>query len=486
VSYVCKSGCSPARGERRHNDTDSKKRQYFQKYDLAKIEDIERKPIPYDIPPHKMMNVEDDSKPWGHNWRPGRNFRKITDLFTKRNLWAVAAYLGHAKRLALTDELQGFLLFTITGAILSASKLYRHRDSGGGGSTGTYYIGNINREMAVPDLIQSKHSDIYHGLEELDGLSSDCVISTQSSQSLSAIPSNSVDYIFTDPPYSDKVQYGELNFIWEAWLGFDTQWHHEEIIVNPVRGKSEEDWAAMMKQAMAESYRVMKPGRWLSLCYHDTSEGTWELVQDIMAEVGFIVDKTATALFIDTGQKSYNQLTADKSTKRDLVLNFRKPKPLPFKVTRVFSPEDADKLPKGGDIATFVDLGRQIVRDFLTSHPGATKDRIYDELVSRLVASRSMEAHDFDALLRSVAEEVQQPVKEDLFRNKEADLWGSHVQSRWYLKESADKLDHAEQSKEEDAAKLLKNFINEYLKKNQELEGVHYSDLFEQYLTVHV
>jgi 16S rRNA G966 N2-methylase RsmD len=484
-SYICTNGCSPARGERRHNDADLKKRQYFQKYDLAKIEDIERKTLPYAVPPHKMMNVEDDTQPWGHNWRPGRNFRNITDLFTKRNLWAIAAYLDHARRLPLSDELRDFLLFTITGAILNASKLYRHRDSGGGGSTGTYYIGNINREMSMRDLIQSKQSDVYSGLRELEGLSSDVIISTQSSQNLSAIPSNSVDYIFTDPPYSDKVQYGELNFIWEAWLGFDTKWHDEEIIVNPVRGKTEEDWAAMMKQAVAECYRVLKPGRWLSLCYHDTSEGTWGLVQDIMAEVGFVVEKTDTALFIDTGQKSSNQVTADKSTKRDLVLNFRKPKPLPFKVTRVYGPEDAKNLPDGGDIATFAEFAKQIVRDFLTRRPGATKDRIYDELVNRLVSSRSMEAHDFDALLKSVAEEVQQPVKVDLFRNKEPDLLGSHVQSRWYLKETADQVDHAEQSKEDDAAKRIERFIGEYLKKKPELEGVHYSDLFEQYLPVH-
>ena len=48
----------------------------------------------------------------------------------------------------------------------------------------------------------------------------------------------------------------------------------------------------MMKRAMAECSGFSKPGRWLSLCYHDTSEGTWALVQDIMAEVGFVVDKT--------------------------------------------------------------------------------------------------------------------------------------------------------------------------------------------------
>ena len=125
-------------------------------------------------------------------------------------------------------------------------------------------------------------------------------VSTQSATMLDGIPANSVDYIFSDPPYSDNVQYGELNFVWEAWLDFDTRWHDSEIIVNHVRGKTESDWALMMKRAMAECYRVLKPGRWLSLCYHDTSEGTWGLIQDVLAEVGFIVDKNDSTLFIDT------------------------------------------------------------------------------------------------------------------------------------------------------------------------------------------
>jgi hypothetical protein len=274
------------------------------------------------------------------------------------------------------------------------------------------------------------------------------------------------------------VQYGELNFVWEAWLDFDTKWHDDEIIVNNVRGKSEAEWAAMMKGAMAECYRVLKPGRWLSLCYHDTSEGTWGLIQDILAEVGFVVDKSDSTLFIDTGTKSYNQYTADKATKRDLVLNFRKPKPGEWKVTQVFIPANVD-------IATFTQLASQVIRSFLTSHPGATKDRVYDALVSSMVRKGQMEAHDFDALLRSVAEEVQQPVKEDLFRNKQPDLFGSHIQSRWYLKETAEQVDQAEQVKEDAAANRLEQFIDDYLKKMPELEGVHYSDLFEHYLAVH-
>jgi 16S rRNA G966 N2-methylase RsmD len=480
--YLCENGCRPARSQRSHSSTDATIRTFFEKHDLARLREIDAKEIPHWFPPHKMMNVEDDSLPWGAEWRPGRNFRSVAELFTKRNLWALAA-IREAILLHAGDE-KDLLLFALNAITLNSSRMYRYRESlKGGFQQGTYYIPQDSQVINVLRAFSDKVEDLCRAADSTP-TEGNLVVSTQSACKMDAIPSNSIDYIFTDPPYSHTVQYGELNFIWEAWLGFDTRWHDEEIIVNDNRGRSEADWASMMKQAMAECYRVLKPGRWLTLCFH-AEESAWELVQDFMAEAGFVVDKTDSALFIDTGQKSYNQLTADKSRLRDLVLNFRKPKALPYTITKVCGPEDTEKFPKSGDIATFGDMARQIVRDFLTRHPGATKDRIYDELVNRLVVSRSMEAHDFDALLESVAEEVQQPLKEDLFRNKEPDLFGSHVQSRWYLKETADLVDQAEQAKEDAAATRLSKYVAEYLKKTPELEGVHYSDLFEQYIPVH-
>ena len=308
------------------------------------------------------------------------------------------------------SEISDGLLFALNAAILGVSRMVRASNTAT--MPGTYYIPQVSKEVQVLNSFVSKTAVLIKGLRELTlDNSPPVVVSTQSCTNMSGIPANAVDYIFTDPPYSHTIQYGELNYVWEAWLGFDTHWHEEEIIVNPVRHKSEADWADLMRKAMAECYRVLKPGRWLSLCYHDTSEGTWELIQDIMAEVGFVVDKTESALFIDTGQKSFNQLTADKATKRDLVLNFRKPKPGDWRITRLVIPPDAD-------VPTFQDLGRQVVRDFLTAHPGSPKDRIYDELVGHMVRAGQMEAHDFEALLRSVAEEVRQPVKKDLFRQQ--------------------------------------------------------------------
>jgi hypothetical protein len=97
-----------------------------------------------------------------------------------------------------------------------------------------------------------------------------------------------------------------------------------------------------------------------------------------------------------------------------------------------------------------------------------------------------MEAHDFDALLRSVAEEVREPVKKNLFENKEPDLFGTHVQSRWYLKETANEVDQAEQEKEDAAASRLEALIAKHLLKHPEDEGVHYTNLQEEFFNIPV
>jgi hypothetical protein len=95
-----------------------------------------------------------------------------------------------------------------------------------------------------------------------------------------------------------------------------------------------------------------------------------------------------------------------------------------------------------------------------------------------------MEAHDFEALLKNVAEEVVQPIKKDLFHNRDPDLFRSHIQSRWYLKETADQVDRAEQNKESKAAERLGNFMSKHLKMHQEEEGVHFTFIQEEYFGI--
>ena len=288
------------------------------------------------------------------------------------------------------------------------------------------------------------------------------IISTDSATNISSIPSNSIDYIFTDPPYGNNIQYGELNFVWEVWLGFDTHWHDDEIIVNEARKMTEGDWAQMMRAAMAECYRVLKPGRWCTLCYHDTSEGTLTLLQDLMAEVGFVVESGDTANYIETGQKSFKQLTTDTVTKRDLIINFRKPRPGETTGIAFDGTEDD---------ATFTAKASAVIRTFLALHPGDTRDRIYADLISRRVRQGALAPHDFDALLESVAMGV----------TTENDGSRGTGPLRWYLR-NVDETDAAEAAKEDAAFAVMAGFIRDHLKGKAADEGVHYNDLFEHYL----
>jgi 16S rRNA G966 N2-methylase RsmD len=476
VSYLCEEGCKPQRGERRHNDPDPKKHEYFEKYDLGKIKELEAKPIPYWYPPHRMMNVESDTEPWGDEWRPGRDFRTVAELFTKRNLWALAALFHEIS--SLDQPIRDALRFTLSSFLLNLSSLYKHRDSGGGQPTGNYYVPQIHRENGAWAAFERKYADIKAGLQELSDVleNINVLVSTQSALSLSGIPDETIDHIFTDPPYAGKFQYGELNFVWEAWLDLDTHWHNGEVIVNETREVTDDDWARMMLDAMCECYRVLKPGRWIALCYHDTSEGTWSLVQDVMAQVGFIADHAENTLYIDTGQKTYNQTQAEKVTQRDLVINFRKP--YPGEITGQLTLFDAS------DFATFQEAARAVLVEALTNHPGSTADRLYDELVSRLVRKGQFERHDFDEVLRSVAEPVSEPRMANLFEKEQPNFFGTHEVVRWYLQASADVVDEAESAKEIAAARRLETFMARYMVENPEEVGVHYSDLFEQYLPV--
>jgi len=138
VSYLCDEGCTPRRGERRHNDPDPKKRAFFEQYDLGKLREIEAREIRHWVPPHRMMNVESDTEPWGDEWRLGRNFRTVAELFTKRNLWALAAILAAIR--SINDDT---LLFAFHSNILSASIMQQYREAGGGFAKGTYYVPQI-------------------------------------------------------------------------------------------------------------------------------------------------------------------------------------------------------------------------------------------------------------------------------------------------------------------------------------------------------
>jgi len=457
VNYLCLGKCSPKRSHRKYNDDDPRKREFFNKFDLPKINEINEKEIPYWYPNNQFIRGD-------RFYRDGLQYNGIdtvANFFTKRNLWALAIYNKYIDEEA-NENIREILKFALNSSIFNCSRMLQESAWGGALQRGTYYIPPVNRESPVPITLEYKIKDLINGYSSISIKTNKLNISCQSATDLMAIRDNSVDYIFTDPPYASNVQYGELNFLWESWLKLDYSWISEEIIVNEVRGILEIHWKQKMTESMNECLRTLKPNHWISLCFHDASGGTWAFIQDIMAEVGFIPDFLSEVLFIDTHQKSQNQLTADKVTKRDLVINFRKPRPGEVTGTLTITGEE--------DSTTFSQKVTAIIREYLNTHPGTTKDRIYDEVVSRMVRAGQMEAHNFEELLIRVAEP-----------NKPEGSTSNGL--RWYLKETElTAVDTAETAKEDAAAEKVAKFITEFLKKHPEDEGIHYSDIFEHYI----
>ena len=458
IDFQCLGHCKPKRAKRSILDQDTAAQ-------TALANDIKAaEAIAVDVPSRlrvRMMGASQEQERWGLLWRPYlRGYDAPADFFTSRNLKACLLLYD-----AIRARCDNSLLLVLSSILAKASHLMAQNPDGiGRVMKGTYYIGAVRREVNVWHFYLDAFNAIMKAKEDInESLRAPALISCQDSTRMDQVPTNSVDYIFTDPPYSGKVQFGELNYLREAFLGLGRAELTREIIINDGRQLAEGEWSGRMRAVACEMYRTLKPGRWVTLCYHDTSEGTWAIVQDIMTEAGFLPDSNTSAVYIETRQKSIKQITADKVNRRDLVISFRKPKPGEFRVTQLFIPADVDE-------HTFQELACQVIRERLQAHPGATKDRVYDELVSQMVRAGKMEAHDFDALLAQVADRVIQPgAKEDT--------------SRWYLKDhELEVTDAAESAREDAAAEKIGDFIEKVLEDNPGQEGVHYSNVFEQYV----
>ena len=82
-------------------------------------------------------------------------------------------------------------------------------------------------------------------------------------QNLSKItPPESVDYIFTDPPYRAHIAYLDLTRMWDAWLGFKTtdEDREAEAIEGGDIGHTSEDYRRLMGNAIQEMFKVLKYG----------------------------------------------------------------------------------------------------------------------------------------------------------------------------------------------------------------------------------
>jgi hypothetical protein len=131
-----------------------------------------------------------------------------------------------------------------------------------------------------------------------------------------------MDYVFVDPPFGDNLPYAKLNFIWEAWLRITTALS-TEAIVSTTQGKSTLDYGRLMSSSFKEVYRVLKPGRWMTVEFHNSRNSIWSAIQEAIGSAGFVI---ADIRVLDKGDVlTKKQFTGANAVNRDLVISGYKP-----------------------------------------------------------------------------------------------------------------------------------------------------------------
>jgi DNA modification methylase len=286
--------------------------------DLILLDEIINKSIPYWYPNELMMFKEGN---WGDYWRSGYHtgYKRISDFYTKRSLWSLAYMWDRANK---TDNPQ-IMRFLITSFLAMRCSLRMPYRAGGksAGAINNLHIPSLIQEYNPLGVLKRKTIDFLRAIEAKPA-TSEIQITTQSVCDLIQIPDNTIDYIFVDPPFGNNIIYGELNFLWESWLRVFSN-IKDEAIVSQYYKKGEAKYRDLMLKAFTEMYRVIKPGRWITVEFHNSKASIWNIIQDSLARSGFLV---AQVTILDKQQGSYKQVSAPGSVKNDLIINAYKPR----------------------------------------------------------------------------------------------------------------------------------------------------------------
>lgn len=116
------------------------------------------------------------------------------------------------------------------------------------------------------------------------------IVLTQSAtdlrSALAKIPNNQVDYILTDPPYADSVQYFDMSTMYTSWLGHKLDFKNE-IVINPKRKKKVEGYRKALIKAFKEMHRVLKRNGYCSVWFHYKDPDIWFALLSAAEYAGF-------------------------------------------------------------------------------------------------------------------------------------------------------------------------------------------------------
>ncbi len=275
--HRCETGCQP------------------RKEDLDAAAELEARRIREWYPKNPLYY--DDGTPFMKRER----YDSLDQLFTRRNLRA-AAMLYEAIEQESSPQMRAFLLGAFTSMIHLCTRMCPALEPGQGNhqtafsSTWTqhsYWSTKRFLEANVWEKFKSAvvgHQGLIHAKNEsnqalgdvrltddwrkvLDGEADIAVVTDDCVELMKKMPEECVNYIFTDPPYDASIQYGELSYLWNAWLKEDFRYTERivahEVVRNERQKKPFDVYHALLNNSFQGFYKVLRPERCLTLTFHN-------------------------------------------------------------------------------------------------------------------------------------------------------------------------------------------------------------------------
>lgn len=244
----------------------------------------------------------------------------VDRFYTPRNLAAMSA-LWHEIHRVKDHELAGFLAFVFTSLYQRVTKLSEFRFWGGSGNTANFNVPHVFNEANVFVTFERKARTIQDHLETtVRSYTGQAIVRTGSATNLSFLPDNSIDLIFTDPPFGANINYSEMNILWESWLGCFTD-NANEAIVNRFQNKDVARYGQLMTDSLRECHRVLRRNNWMVLVFMNSSQEVWHVLRDAVLKAGFTLERVD---IFDKQHGTFKQFVSDNTAGCDLLLHCRK------------------------------------------------------------------------------------------------------------------------------------------------------------------